>query len=86
MPRVIAMHDVDDVEHWLASTKRDEIFKGVVENMMTFVHPTEPNKVGVSMNILDMDRFQAIQASAVGEDAMKHDGVRPETIVVMIEA
>lgn len=24
MPRVIAMHDVDDVEHWLSSPKREE--------------------------------------------------------------
>ena len=53
------MHDVDDVEHWLASPKREEIFKDVTRDIITFVHPTEPNKVGVSMNITDMDSFKA---------------------------
>ena len=34
------MHDVDDVEHWLASPKREEIFKDVTRDIITFVHPT----------------------------------------------
>lgn len=48
MPRVVAMHDIDDVEHWLWSLKREEIFKGVMEDIVTFVHPTKPNRVGIS--------------------------------------
>lgn len=86
MPRVIAMHDVDDVEHWLASPKRDEIFKDVAFDMVTFVHPSEPNKVGLSANIRNIDKFFEINNSPTGEEAMKHDGVRPDTIVFMVEA
>ena len=26
MPHVLAYHDVDDVQHWLASPKREEVF------------------------------------------------------------
>lgn len=74
MPRVITMHDVDDVEHWLASPKRDEVFKDIAFNMVTFVDPTEPNKLGLSAN------------SPIGEAAMKHDGVHADTIVFMVEA
>ncbi|WP_171210370.1 MULTISPECIES: hypothetical protein [unclassified Ruegeria] len=86
MPRVIAMHDVDDVEHWLSSPKREEIFKDVVFDMVTFVHSTEPNKVGLSANIPDLDKFLEINNGPLGQAAMKHDGVHADTIVVMIEA
>ena len=86
MPRVIAMHDVDDVEHWLSSPRREEIFEGVAFDMVTFVHPTEPNKVGLSANIPDLDRFLEINNGPIGQEAMLHDGVHPDTIVVMIEA
>ncbi len=86
MPRVIAMHDVDDVEHWLSSPKREEIFKDVAFDMVTFVHPTEPNKVGLSANIPDLDKFLEINNGPIGQEAMKHDGVHADTIVVMIEA
>lgn len=86
MPRVIAMHDVDDVDHWLSSPKREEIFKDVATDIVTFVHPAEPNKVGVSMTITDLDGFNAIQQGPIGAKAMKHDGVHPDTIVAMVEA
>ncbi|NKB52190.1 MAG: hypothetical protein GKR97_08215 [Rhizobiaceae bacterium] len=54
MPRIISTHEVDDVAHWLASPKREELFGGVAENIRTFVHPTEPNQVGLTMDIADM--------------------------------
>ena len=85
MPKVISTHEVDDVAHWLASPKREEIFGGVVKNICTFVHPTDPNKVGLTMDIADMGAFEAILQSEAGAAAMKHDGVRPETIIVLIE-
>ena len=86
MPRVIGMHDVDDVEHWLASPKREEIFKDVAVDMVTFVHLSEPNQVGLSANISDLEKLLEINNSPLGMSAMEHDGVRPETIVMMIEA
>ncbi|MFK8036374.1 MAG: hypothetical protein AB8B94_19755 [Hyphomicrobiales bacterium] len=86
MPRIIAMHDVDDVERWLASPKRDEIFKNVAFDMVTFVHPVEPNKVGLSANIPDIDKFLEINNGPIGVEAMKHDGVHADTVVFMVEA
>ena len=85
MPKVISTHEVDDVAHWLASPKREEVFSGVAKNICTFVHPTDPNKVGLTMEIADMGAFEAILRSDAGAAAMKHDGVRPETVVVLIE-
>lgn len=86
MPRIIATHNVDDVEHWLSSTKRDEIFKEVAFDIVTFVDSSEANKVGISANIPDLDKFLEINGSPAGEAAMKHDGVHPNTIVLMVEA
>ena len=57
MPTVMAYHDVDDVEHWLASNKREEFFGPLgVTNVRTFVDPQGSNRVGLVMEISDMTR------------------------------
>ena len=84
MPKIISTHEVDDVAHWLASPKRAEVFAGVAENIRTFV-PSEPNQVGLTMDINDMAAFEAVLQSDASAEAMKFDGVRPETVVVLIE-
>ena len=83
MPRLIATHEVDDVEHWLASPKREEVFGGVATNIKTFVH--DSSRVALSMDVADMEAFDAVMKSEAGADAMKYDGVRPETLVVFVE-
>jgi hypothetical protein len=85
MPKMTATHEVDDVAHWLASTKRQEVSAEVAENMCTYVNPNEPNKVGLTMDVADIAAFDAVLQSDEGVAAMKHDGVRPETIVVLVE-
>ena len=40
MPTVLAYHDVTDVDHWLASPKREEFFGPLgITNIRTFVDP-----------------------------------------------
>jgi hypothetical protein len=85
MPKVAATHEVDDVAHWLASPKRKEVFAGVATNITTFVHPGEPNRVAVSMEVADMEAFEKVMKSEAGAAAMKYDGVRPQTLVVYLE-
>jgi hypothetical protein len=34
----------------------------------------------------DMEAFQALMASEAAADAMKADGVRPETLVILVES
>lgn len=80
------MQDVDDVKHWLASQKREEIFKDVAFDMVAFVHPTEPNKAGISANIPDPQKFLEINNGPIGETSMKHHGVHADTIFFMVEA
>ena len=86
MTKLITTHEVDDVDHWLTSTKRAEVFAEVAENIVTYVRTDTPNSVGLTMDVADMDAFEAVLKSEAGAAAMKHDGVRPETLVVLIEA
>jgi hypothetical protein len=86
MPTVIAYHDVSDTEHWLASPKREEVFGPLgVTNIRTFVNPDNPKKVGILMDISDMDAVTNFMQGPEAADAMSHDGVQPETLVMLVE-
>ena len=86
MPKVIATHEVDDVAHWLSSSKRVEVFGELASDIVTFTDPQNPKRVGLSMTIPDMAAFQAMLESPAGAETMKHDGVHPDTLVVLIES
>jgi hypothetical protein len=86
MPKLIATHEVDDVAHWLASPKRAEVLASIASDIRTFVDPTRPNHVGLSMDVADMAAFQAVMESEAGADAMKYDGVQPETLAIFVES
>ena len=86
MPTVIAYHDVTDTDHWLASPKREEFFGPLgVTNIRTFVDPTNRNRVGVMMDVPDMDAVMAAMETPAAGEAMEHDGVLPETLVLLVE-
>ena len=85
MPKLVATHEVDDVAHWLASPKRAEVFAGIATNMQTYVVPGSDNKVALSMEVADMDALDAMMKGEAGAAAMKHDGVRPDTLMLYIE-
>ena len=87
MPTVIAHHDVKDVDHWLASPKREEFFGPLgVTNIRTFVDPQNPTRVGLLMDIPDMDAVMAAMQTPEAAAAMEHDGVVPETLVILVES
>jgi hypothetical protein len=87
MPTVIAHHDVKDTDHWLASPKREEVFGPLgVTNIRTFVDPQNPSRVAVLMDVADMDAVMAAMERPDMADAMDHDGVLPETLVILVEA
>ena len=87
MPTVIGHHDVTDTGHWLASPKREEFFGPLgVTNIRTFVDPTNPTRVAVLMDIADMDRLMAAMETPAAAEAMAHDGVLPETLVMLVES
>jgi hypothetical protein len=87
MPTVFGYHDVKDTDHWLASPKREEFFGPLgATNIRTFVDPQNPVRVGVLMDVADMDAVTAAMETAAAAEAMADDGVIPETLVVLVEA
>ena len=86
MPRLIATHEVDDVAHWTSSPKREEVFASVATDICTFVDPSRPNHVGLTMDVPDMAAFEAVMESEAGADAMQYDGVHRDTLAVYVEA
>jgi hypothetical protein len=87
MPTVFGYHDVKDTEHWLASPKREEFFGPLgVTNIRTFADPQNPVRVGVLMDVADMDAVTAAMETAAAAEAMADDGVLPETLVMLVEA
>jgi hypothetical protein len=87
MPTVIGHHDVKDTQHWLASPKREEFFGPLgVTNIRTFVDPQNPTRVALMMDVADLDAFAAAMQSPAAAEAMEHDGVLAETLVVLVEA
>ena len=87
MPTVMAYHDVNDKDHWLASPRREQFFGPLgVTNFRTFVDPENPRRVGLVMDIPDMEAVMAAMETEAARDAMAYDGVLPETLVFLVEA
>jgi hypothetical protein len=87
MPTVMAYHDVKDRDHWLASPKREEFFGPLgVTNIRTFLDPDNPTRVGLVMDVADLDVVMRAMETEAASDAMAYDGVLPETLVILVEA
>jgi hypothetical protein len=86
METLLVFHEVDDVEHWLASPKREELFGPLGMTARTFRDPQGSKRVGLIVEVPDVSAWEeALQTPEVAE-AMKFDGVRPETILGLVEA
>jgi hypothetical protein len=51
-----------------------------------FVDPQNPVRVGILMDVADMDAVTASMETAAAAEAMADDGVIPETLVMLVEA
>ncbi|KUM33571.1 hypothetical protein [Arthrobacter sp. EPSL27] len=85
MPTLLIFHEVDDVEHWLSSPKREQILGPLGMTVRTFVDPAKSNRVGLIAEVPDMETFQRMMESEEAAEAMKYDGVRPDTVLVLVE-
>jgi hypothetical protein len=86
MATIIAFHEVDDVDHWLHSPKRQEFFGHMGITGQLFTDPANSNRVGLMLEVPDMEAFQNAMQSEAAADAMRFDGVRPETLVILDKA
>jgi hypothetical protein len=85
METLLVFHEVDDVDHWLASPKREELFGPLGMTARTFRDPAGSNRVGLIVEVPDIATWEEALQSDAAADAMKFDGVRPETILVLRE-
>jgi hypothetical protein len=86
MPTIIAFHEVNDVDHWLHSPKRQEVFGSMGITGQLFTDPAKSNRVGLILNVPDMEALQKLMQSEEAADAMRFDGVRPETLLMLEKA
>jgi hypothetical protein len=81
----LVFHEVDDVQHWLRSPVREQVFGPMSITVRTFVDPQGSNRVGLLAEIPDMAAFQEMMQTEQAAEAMKQDGIRPETMVILSE-
>jgi hypothetical protein len=86
MATVIAYHDVKDRDHWLASPKRAEFFGAMGITVRTFTDPSNPNRVGLLMEVPDLGALQEAMKTPKAAEAMAHDGVLADTVVMLVES
>jgi hypothetical protein len=58
MATYLAFHEVDDVDHWLSSPKREEVFGPLGITARTFKDPQGSKRVGMIVEIPDFAAFQ----------------------------
>ena len=85
MPTYLAFHEVDDVEHWRNMATRDEFFGPLGITHRTFTDPQGSKCVVLILEIPDFDAFQEAMQTDQAAEAMKRDGVHPDTLVVLQE-
>lgn len=86
MATLMVFHEVDDVDHWLRSPRREELMGPLGMTVRTFVDPEKSNRVGLIVEVPDMAAFQGMMGSESAAEAMKFDGVRPATVVILAES
>lgn len=85
MPTVIVVHDVDDLDRWLHSPRRAEFFGARGMTTRTFVKPGGGTRVGIIIDgVPSLDALQQGLQTPEAAEAMKHDGVRPESLELFV--
>lgn len=85
MSAVLVLHDVDDVDHWLNSPRRQELMGPRGFTVRTFVDSTGTSQVGLIIEGATLKDFYELLTSSATGDAMRHDGVRADTVRALEE-
>ena len=85
MVTLMIFHEVDDVEHWVASPKREELFGPLGIKVRPFRDPQGSNRIGLIVETPDLETWRAALQTDQALEAMKHDGVRADTILELVE-
>ena len=90
MPTAMVFHEVKDGAVWAKAWKqgpgsRHELFKTIGVKCRNFRDPNDASSTGVLLEIPDMARFQALLQSPAGQQAMREDGLKVETMRLLVE-
>ena len=88
---LMIIHEVNDADHWLAAWSGDDSRRQMFEangaaHVHTFTNPDNPHQAGLVISVSDMEALNAMLASEEGMAAADADGVRSDTLRVLIEA
>ncbi len=85
MVTILVIHEVDDVDRWLASNQREKFLGPLGITARTFVEQVETHRVGLIVEAPDLDTFQNALGSEAAAEAMAADGVRAGGILILVE-
>lgn len=90
MTTAIIFHDVQDGAVWARAWKqgpgsRHEMFKAIDVTCRNFHDPQNANATGLMVEIPDMAKFQALLQSDEGQKAMREDGLKADTMRMLVE-
>jgi len=81
---VMVLHEVEDVDFWLASPRRKDVFCPLGIRHACFVDPLGSNLVGMIVEVPDMETLVANLNSPANVAAMNHDGVIRSSIKILL--
>jgi hypothetical protein len=90
MTTAMIFHQVQDGAVWTKAWKqgpgsRHEMFATIGVTCRNFRDPSDPNATGVLASIPDMAKFDALLKSDEGQRAMREDGLKVETMRLLVE-
>src|SRR3954465_15307049 len=85
MATMLVTHEIEDVERWLRSPKRNGVVGPLGFTVHTFVDPTDAHRVGLLLEGPSIEAFDEMMKTDAAADAMKHDGVRPDPVRVLVQ-
>jgi len=86
MTTLIITHEVDDVDHWRRSTRREDYFGPLGITARPFVDPDGSTQVGLIVECPSLEAFQEALQGQGAADAMTFDGVHPDTLRMLVES
>lgn len=90
MITAIVYHEVNNGDVWAKAWRtgpgsRHEMFGKVGVKARTFRDPENFNRTGLILEIADMSAFQALLAAPEGQKAIQEDGLKVETMRLLVE-
>ena len=91
MTTMITFHEVEDGARWAkvwrkgAGSRHEMLAEAGVTLARTFRDSENPNSTGLLWEVSDMEKLQAFMASDEAKQAMAEDGLKVESLRMLVE-